>query len=309
MSEITFKSHYQKYLNWIEQTKAKSPLTIRRERSSLRSWAKFIRVRDVLQLTSSDLNTYAFIRCKTGRSNRAVNVDVTALANLLRFLKSEGTIARETRLVTDDWTPLKYVAPRRSLITGDTLQRLVTEARSQVNSEPKYPNGDQLADLLLFMAYSGARRQAALSAKWEHVDWTNRQVSLFTKFDKRVVVDFNAKLEAQLTLMRQKRDAAILEPLPKFGLLGPYMFPSPTGYKYLANPQRLIEQICASLGVEDFRLHDLRHFFISHCVMAGVDAMTTASWVGHSDGGVLIGKVYGHLNPQHKRDAATKVKF
>ena len=29
------------------------------------------------------------------------------------------------------------------------------------------------------------------------------------------------------------------------------------------------------------------------CVMNGIDYMTIARWVGHRDGGVLIGKVYG----------------
>ena len=37
--------------------------------------------------------------------------------------------------------------------------------------------------------------------------------------------------------------------------------------------------------------------------------MTVASWVGHADGGVLIGKVYGHLNDEHKRAQAARVVF
>jgi integrase len=55
--------------------------------------------------------------------------------------------------------------------------------------------------------------------------------------------------------------------------------------------------------------HDLRHQFISYCVMAGVDFMTIASWVGHQDGGVLIGKVYGHLANEHKKAMASKLSF
>ena len=52
---------------------------------------------------------------------------------------------------------------------------------------------------------------------------------------------------------------------------------------------------------KETKIHDVtfqyfRHYFISHCVMAGVDFMTIAKWVGHLDGGVLIGKLYGHLS-------------
>ena len=37
-----------------------------------------------------------------------------------------------------------------------------------------------------------------------------------------------------------------------------------------------------------FGFHDCRHHFISMCVMAGIDYMTIAEWVGHQDGGILI---------------------
>ena len=44
----------------------------------------------------------------------------------------------------------------------------------------------------------------------------------------------------------------------------------------------------------DAGFHDLRHHFASICVMAGIDFMTVAAWLGHKDGGILVGKVYGH---------------
>ena len=43
--------------------------------------------------------------------------------------------------------------------------------------------------------------------------------------------------------------------------------------------------------------------------MSGVDFMTIAKWVGHRDGGLLIGKVYGHLSDEHTRRQAGKVSF
>ena len=41
--------------------------------------------------------------------------------------------------------------------------------------------------------------------------------------------------------------------------------------------------------------------------MAGIEYMTIAKWVNHKDGGILIGKVYGHLNDAHRRKQAQKV--
>jgi len=45
------------------------------------------------------------------------------------------------------------------------------------------------------------------------------------------------------------------------------------------------------------------------CLMEGFDFMTIAEWVGHSDGGILIGKVYGHLAPGHKQQLARRLSF
>jgi len=38
--------------------------------------------------------------------------------------------------------------------------------------------------------------------------------------------------------------------------------------------------------------------------MSGIDYLTIARWVGRKDGGVLIGRVYGHLNDEPARSQA-----
>jgi hypothetical protein len=43
--------------------------------------------------------------------------------------------------------------------------------------------------------------------------------------------------------------------------------------------------------------------------MAGVDFMTIAKWLEHKDGGILIGKVYGHLLDEHRQRMAAKVRI
>jgi len=57
------------------------------------------------------------------------------------------------------------------------------------------------------------------------------------------------------------------------------------------------------------RFHDCRHHFISYAVMSGIDFMTIARWVGHKDGGILIGKVYGHLSNEHAQAQAPRLNF
>jgi integrase len=168
-----------------------------------------------------------------------------------------------------------------------------------------------LADWIKLMAYSGARRNAALHARWEHVDWQHHQIHLFTKRNKEVVVDFNPKLETHLKDMVSRR----LPTGPK-GELSPFLFPTSRpgdkrlkGDGHMHNFQKTLVAVRTAVGLPNFKPHDLRHYFISICVMAGFDYLTIAQWAGHSDGGVLIGKVYGHLRPGHTQELAKRLTF
>ncbi len=61
--------------------------------------------------------------------------------------------------------------------------------------------------------------------------------------------------------------------------------------------------------LEWFSFHDCRRSFVSFCVMSQIDYMTIARWVGHMDGGVLIGKTYGYLAKKHTQLQAKRLNF
>lgn len=63
------------------------------------------------------------------------------------------------------------------------------------------------------------------------------------------------------------------------------------------------------IGIPKLTHHDLRHLFATRCIEAGVDIPTVSRWLGHSDGGALAMKVYGHLREQHSAAMAQKVTF
>ena len=70
-----------------------------------------------------------------------------------------------------------------------------------------------------------------------------------------------------------------------------------------------MRQVRLEAALPSFGFHDCRHHFISMAVMSGIDYMTIARWVGHQDGGILIGRVYGHLSNEHAQRQARKVSF
>jgi len=72
---------------------------------------------------------------------------------------------------------------------------------------------------------------------------------------------------------------------------------------------RIIGTGTRSRQVAPSRFHDLRHHFIPIASCPGIDYMTIAKWAGHKDGGILIGKVYGHLAETHTKEQAQRGEF
>jgi integrase len=289
MKNPQFDKHVLHYLSFIETTGRKKPKTIVQEKSVLRGWVRHLGGTRLTQITRRHINDYVLQRKKAGAGNRTANNDVLALSNCLKFAKEEGWLS--DKLPTEGYKRLKYVAPKRPLFTKEQLDHLCRVAtQKNADGTPKYLNGELLADAIRFMRTTGARVTSALSTRWSDVDWQQRQVHLRnTKYDRNVVVDFSDELESVLKEMYARR-------LPDSDC----MFPAASDEAgSIGSLRGTFEKVREEAGLPNLHFHDTRHHFISECVMSGVDFMTIARWVGHSDGGMLIGKVYGHLSNEH----------
>jgi integrase len=158
---------------------------------------------------------------------------------------------------------------------------------------------------LRFLAFSGAREKEALRIKWADVDFERERVTIgadrLTKNWESRTVEFNPQLGALLREMHARRppDCSWLFPSPQRG-------PRNEHAKSFRESLKIAR---AAAGLHWVGFHDLRHYFCSVCVMAGIDFMTIAAWLGHKDGGILVGKVYGHLLDEHRQRAAKQVRF
>jgi integrase len=114
-------------------------------------------------------------------------------------------------------------------------------------------------------------------------------------------VEFNPQLDVLLREMHARRapDCSWLFPSPRRG-------PRDEHARSFRESLKIARR---TAGLEWIGFHDLRHYFCSVCVMAGIDFMTIAAWLGHKDGGILVGKVYGHLLDEHRSKAAKQVHF
>jgi integrase len=190
--------------------------------------------------------------------------------------------------------------PKRELITPSEFDRLLTAAQNVCEK-----NGEQLTDYLRFLAFSGAREKEALRIKWADVDFERERVTIgadgLSKNRESRTVEFNSQLSALLSEMRTRRapDCSWLFPSPQRG-------PRDEHVKSFRESLKIARK---AAGLDWVGFHDLRHYFCSVCVMAGIDFMTIAAWLGHKDCGILVGKVYGHLLDEHRQKAAKLVHF
>lgn len=270
--------------------------TVARERTSLVQWLKTLGHVRIDKLTKPMIAAFVKDRIRAGVSPRTANVDVIMLRSVLKSALDDGLIAT---LPTLGIRPLKAIAKKRPALTPADFDAILVAARACGK------NGAQLADYILFLAFCGARCNEALRIKWADVDFPGRLLCIgadgSSKNGRARYVDSNPDLERHLIEMAGRRapDTEWLFPSPQRGAKD---IPAKT----LRESFKLARK---EAGMEWVGFHDLRHYFASRAVMAGIDFKTIAEWLGHQDGGVLLCKVYSHLLDGHKRDMAARLVF
>lgn len=73
--------------------------------------------------------------------------------------------------------------------------------------------------------------------------------------------------------------------------------------------RRALRTACRLAGLPLLSHHDFRHLFATRCIESGVDVPTAARWLGHQDGGALLGRTYFHLVDAHSRSMAARVRL
>ena len=290
-----FEDFAREYLN-SPTLAAKKEGTQQNERQAVGRWVLHLGGIRVDKIAPTLIHSFRENRLRGGASARTVNLDAVALRNVLKLAEERGHIETLPAVKQLKQKP----SPKKTLLTKDQFAALITATTSETTK-----NADLFRSYLRFLALTGTREKEALAVRWTDVDFQREIVTVgsggVAKNHRSRDVDFSPELADLLRSMHIGRPPD-----------SSWLFPSPQrGVKDVA-AQTLRESLLrvrqhAKLPQVGF--HHLRHFFASECVMAGIDFMTVASWLGHSDGGILVGKVYGHLADTHKKEAARKLSF
>jgi len=274
----------------------KKPDTITTEKGHYKRWRESLGHLRLDKIRPSHIQE-SLHALRSKRSPRTCNLALVCLRHVLKAAKRDGYLKT---LPSEDIAWQRTDKNSRRLFSMADVESICTAGMTATK------NGQQLSDYLHFLAFTGAREQEALRVRWDDVDFERNKFVCIgadadTKNREARHVDFNPALEAHLRDMWQRRapDLQWLFPSPQRGERDEHAKTFRESMKLARDAARL----------PGFGFHDCRHSFISLAVMSGVDWMTIARWVGHKDGGVLIGKVYGHLSNEHAQLQPSRLNF
>jgi len=170
---------------------------------------------------------------------------------------------------------LKLNNQRQRFLTESEAQRLLVAVRQSKNP--------MLGSIVAFLLLTGARKREVMDARWDCIDWQRRIWRIpVSKSGKAHYVPIS---DTALILLRQQQ------------------LQNPEGCEWIfANPKSLKPYACITnawttarsrAGLEDLRIHDLRHSFASFLINNGRSLYEVQRILGHST--ARMTERYAHL--------------
>jgi integrase len=248
------------------------------------------------ELDAMNLRGITRPKCEAWSSKLASEVDAQYFNNILAYFKG---VLKRGGIADDDASPLAEIKRMGIELVPPTLPepdqfiRLIAEIETSGAGMQQ-----ECADFARFLAYSGCRLSEARAATWADVDLTkgtlivhNAKVRRARNWKPTRVVPIIADMRALLERLQKAN------PKPEDSICG------------VMECEKSLVRACKIVGIPKLTHHDLRHLFATRCIESGVDIPTVSRWLGHSDGGALAMKVYGHLRDNHSSEMAAKVNF
>ena len=146
--------------------------------------------------------------------------------------------------------------------------------------------------LIRLLMLTGARLSEIQFAKWEWLDWENGVLNLpDSKTGKKTIHLSPAAIQVL-------RKTPIIEN-------NPFIIVGEVKGNALYNAQKQWRRVRKLAGIEDVRIHDLRHTFASLCVSQGMSLHMVAKLLGHAS--TTTSERYAHLARTPVQEAAAAI--
>jgi integrase len=213
-----------------------------------------------------------------GRTPRRANYVTSTLRAMLNFAERIGVRPKHSNPVTG----VEFFRER-------VIERFLSEAEIGLaadaieSAERDGVIGPHAAAGLRLALFTGARSGEITAIKWQHIDWDRKMIRLP-----------DTKLNEPRTIHLSDAACEVLKTLPH---VGPFVIAgAKTGEPY-KNMSRAWGVARKYAGLDDVRLHDLRHSYASLCAANGVSLQMIGKLLGHRV--VATTQRYAHLARDH----------
>lgn len=285
---------------WLEADKhALSTSTVKRREMYIKGLLPYFQDIPIRNVTDQDCDRWVKERGAILASETFVH-ELDVLKAVFDFALNRGLLlsnpARHIRR-------RKIVSKRIVVPSLDQFARLISAIRLSDGRKDSQEKAKDGADLVEFLAYSGARigevtgggdAKEKRPLLWSDVDFERGTAFLpgtKTEAAPRTIPMSDRLRELLLRLKAEKN------PQPEDRIVA------------IKSARKCLQTACKKLSLPAFTHHDFRHFFATTCIESGVDIPTVSRWLGHKDGGALAMKRYGHLRQEHSFAMIKRVNF
>jgi len=159
-------------------------------------------------------------------------------------------------------------------------------------------NSNDLFPILYTFLKTGLRKSELVNLRWEDIDFERLCIKVESN------ENWSTKTGNSREIPIDKNLLSVLKKLPR---TSEYVFVNTNGRKYQHHLTERVKRLGKRIGLPNLTLHTLRHTFISHLVMSGVDLVTVKELAGHAD--IKTTMRYAHLAPEHLRKSIEKLPY
>lgn len=227
----------------------------------------------------STFTTYGIEQLQTANIERSLSN--SANNKQLNIIKNMFKKAKEWKMVTD--IVVKDVYSAKLLVDESQRLRFLSKDECKTLVDACEP---LLRPIVVTALNTGMRKGELLTLKWDQADLKHGFILLAkTKNGERREIPINNTLRS--VLQGIVRHISV-----------PYVFYNPETEAPWCDLKKSWARALKAAKITDFHLHDLRHTFASHLVMAGIDIMTVKDLLGHKT--LKMTLRYAHLAPSHR---------
>jgi integrase len=272
----TFEEVMEQFLSYSKENKRSYNKDVERA-NTLKTYFKKCTVNE---LKREDIRSYIAKRQKSV-SNSTINRELSLFSAAINYCNNQLEWQLPNKITGQK---LKEPSGRVRWITREEAKQLIAAAEQS--------KADYLTDFIKLGLNTGMRVNEILSLTWDNVDLKNKLIVLEeTKSGKRESIPLNQS--AYTLLVNRKQQNATR-----------YVFSNKQGER-IGSVKKAFKTACVAAGINNFRMHDMRHTCAAWLVTKGVPLIVVRDLLRHSN--IKTTEIYAHLAPETVRNGVNQL--